>query len=66
MENSYYSTAQKNNILKWRFNNRDKYNNYMNDYCKGYYQINAEKFREKRRNHYYYKKEAELFRKILI
>ena len=66
MENSYYSTAQKNNILKWRNKNRDKYNDYMNNYSKGYYQINAETFKKKRRYHYHYKKECDIFRKILM
>jgi|APCry1669189440_1035222.scaffolds.fasta_scaffold04175_2 hypothetical protein len=54
----YATKGQKEAILKWRANNTEKYNDYMNEYHKGYYLSNAEEYRKKRMNYYYYQKEC--------
>ena len=53
----YYNEGQKQSILKWRSNNKEIYNDYMNDYHKGYYEKHAEEFRRKRMSKYYFQKE---------
>ena len=53
----YYTVAQKKSILKWRNQNHEKYNEYMNNYHKSYYQDHAEAFRIKRMEIYYFQKE---------
>ena len=62
----YYTPAQKKSILRWREDNKEKYNEYMNDYFKGYYQKNAEAFRKKRMAKYWYEKECKRLRNIDI
>ena len=58
MEKSkYYTLGQKESILKWRHNNQDKYNEYMNSYNKSYYQDHIEAYRTKRMEIYYFQKE---------
>ena len=56
-KSKYYTLGQKQSILKWRRQNYEKYNEYMNAYHKDYYQEHAEAFRAKRMEKYYFQKE---------
>jgi hypothetical protein len=53
-------TPQQNliNNLKWRSENKERYNKYMNEYHKGFYRRNADKIKNQKLNYYYYKKEV--------
>jgi len=62
----YIQKGQKESILKWRAGNKEKYNEYMNDYHKEYYKIHADLFRKKRRELYYYQQECKRLRNIDI
>lgn len=62
----YYTQGQKQSIIKWRKSNKEYYNEYMNDYHKGYYQEHAELFRKKRMEKYYFDKEWKLLCSINI
>jgi len=53
----YYTEAQKQSIMKWRDNNKEEYNIYMNEYHKKFYQSNAERLRKRRMDKYYFQKE---------
>jgi hypothetical protein len=48
-----YDLAVKNNIMNWREQNIEKYNEYMNMKNKEYYKLNPDKFRKKRMDIYY-------------
>jgi hypothetical protein len=61
-----YTQCQKISIMKWRNSNTDKYNAYMNSYLKDYYETHADKYRKKRMDRYYFEKECQTFRNILI
>lgn len=61
-----YSIAQKNATDKWISNNRDEWNKLCKINYKTYYDKNAEKIRQKKLEHYYVKREFEIFRKILL
>lgn len=61
-----YSIAQQKASMKWRENNKDKWNELSRDNMKIYYEKNKEQKRIKNLNHYYLKKEMELFRNILL
>jgi hypothetical protein len=67
-----YTEAQKKATLKWRMNNKEKWNNYHNEKGKEYYAQNSDEHKKKRMERYYYSKEnsysevSKLFRKILI
>ena len=52
--------------MKWRNSNTDKYNAYMNQYLKNYYEAHADTYRKKRMDRYYFEKECQIFRNILI
>ena len=54
----YYTESQKQSIMKWRVNNKQEYNEYMNEYHKHFYQNNAERIRKKRMDKYYYQREC--------
>jgi hypothetical protein len=45
--------------LKWRNEHKEQYNNYMNEYHKKFYVINAEKILKRKANHYLFKKERQ-------
>lgn len=52
--------------LKWRANNREDYNKIQLPLSRQYYQKNKILVREKAKKKYYYKKEALVFRNILL
>jgi hypothetical protein len=52
----------KKHIYKWRNNNVE----HFNEYKKKYYDDNRAKINKKSAGNYYYKKEAKLFRSILL
>ena len=66
MEKISYTKQQKNAIMKWRKSNIEKYNAYMNNYLKDYYETHADTYRKKRMDRYYFEKECQTFRNILI
>ena len=66
MGNKSYTKCQKMSIMKWRNSNTDKYNAYMNYYLKDYYEKHVDKYRKKRMERYYFQKECQIFRSILI
>lgn len=53
-------------VYKWREANRDTYLTYMNEYNKNYRENHKEYYKQKRLANYYFKKECEIFRQILI
>lgn len=63
-----YNTEIKKNIYKWRESNREKYNAYVNKKIHERLDdpIVKEKHLKKRMDNYYFKKELEKFRHILI
>jgi hypothetical protein len=58
-----YKENNKIAILKWRENNTEKYNEYMNNYIKTKYRAQKNSYRMKS---YYLKREFEIFRRILL
>ena len=60
MHSSRYEDT-KHNILKWRENNKKKYNEYQKQYRKS-----SETIKEYDRNRKRYKSEAKIFLKILL
>ena len=52
--------------LKWRSQNRDAYNQLMVPISRRYYRENKEAESKKSLARYYYKKECQIFRNILI
>ena len=56
----------KTTILKWRENNKEAWNEYQKNYNKIEYDKNPEKKRQIRMNCYYYKKECNRMRNILL
>lgn len=52
--------------MKWRSENREKYNKLMAPVSRRYYNENKEIESKKSLGRYYYKKEAAIFRNILI
>jgi hypothetical protein len=61
-----YNTETKEAHYRWRRNNPDKYKAYINKGAKKYYQTNKDVAKEKALKRYYFNKEAEIFRNILI
>jgi hypothetical protein len=61
-----YTPAQKKANEKWVNNHRDKYNELCRNGYKVYYEKNADKIRQKKLDHYYAKRELEIFRRILL
>ena len=69
-----YNENSKNAIMKWRGNNKEKYNDYMKVQMKNHYVINKAKVIEQRMVRYYADKvykdpfmmEAKIFRYILL
>ena len=66
MEKKSYTKCQKISIMKWQNSNIEKYNTYMNDYLKDYYEKHVDKYRKKRMGRYYFQKECQIFRAILV
>ena len=54
------------NIMNWRNKNKAKYNEYCNEKFQEYYIKNKELIKLKMAKQYLYKKEAQIFRNILI
>jgi len=48
----YYNQQQKEYIYRWRETHPDEFHKYMNEWAKGNYEKNAEKYREKRNKRY--------------
>lgn len=61
-----YTESSKKSIYKWRQANKDEFNQYMGTYMNNYYKNHSDYFRKKRMDLYYYKKETQIFRNILI
>jgi len=61
-----YNEAIKNNIMKWRETHKDDYNAYMLSVNKTNYWKNPEEKRKYRMKIYYYNKESQIFRNILL
>jgi hypothetical protein len=61
-----YSLAQQKASMKWRENNKEKWNELSRENMKTYYESHKEEKRIKNLNHYYLKKEMKLFRNILL
>jgi hypothetical protein len=53
-------------IMKYRTNNRAKYNDYINTFLKQKYSENPELFRKRKNDANHFKKESERLRNILI
>ena len=53
-----YTIKQKKNIIKWRTYNKERYNEYMNEYQKKFYQENKEKISLRCARRYLYQKEC--------
>jgi hypothetical protein len=53
-----YTLSQKRSIINWRTHNKEKYNEYMNEYHKVFYQQNKEKIGKRHAKNYLYKKEC--------
>ena len=58
-----YDESKKKAIMKWRGDNKEKYNQYMNEYCKNKYRPKLNQYRMK---YYYMQKELKLFLNILL
>lgn len=56
----------KQSIYKWRENNQDVYRAYVKVYSDKYNKENREYINRKTLGNYYYKKEASIFRNILL
>jgi hypothetical protein len=61
-----YSIRQREHIYKWRESNREKYNEYSRQKNREQYLNFKDKIKCNRMARYYYQKEAELFRLILL
>lgn len=61
-----YNNNIKKSIYKWRENNSTEFKDYMNSYMSDYYKTHSDYFKRKRRELYKFKKEAEIFRNILL
>jgi hypothetical protein len=61
-------TYQQNkaHIYKYRETHEDHYRMYSREYAKMYNDLNKETLNKKALGRYYYKKEAEIFRNILL
>ena len=57
---SSYTESQKRDILKYKENNKEKWNKINRDSAKKYYEKNKEKMRQKALERYYKKKEEQL------
>ena len=53
-----YTKLQKKNIINWRTHNKQKYNEYMNEYQKGFYLENKEKISLRHKKYYLWQKES--------
>jgi hypothetical protein len=56
----------KQSIYKWRENNQDVYRAYVKTYSEKYNKENRNYINRKTLGNYYYKKEASIFRNILL
>lgn len=62
----YYNENTKKASYKWRENNKDEYLEYMKPQTLRYYHSHKIECNERRMKLYYYRKECEIFRKILL
>ena len=61
-----YTPALKRAIYKYRETHREEFTEYSKEYRKRYYQENKSKVNAKRLNLYYYQKECNRLRNILL
>ena len=61
-----YSESQKRAIMKWRETHADKYREYERKVKHNYYKNNKEMISIKKSKVYVFKKQAEIFRNILL
>ena len=61
-----YTSQQKKAIYKYRETHQEEFGEYNKGYCKRYYQQNKDKMNAKRLNLYYYQKECNRLRSILL
>jgi len=61
-----YNETQRANIMKWRKNNKEKYNEYMLVVNTKNYYTHQEHFQKKRMERYYFEKECMRLRNVLI
>ena len=61
-----YNEIVKANIMRWRENNREHYNEYMLEINKKNYYNNQEHFKKKRMERYFFEKECKRLRNILF
>ena len=61
-----YNEIVKANIMRWRENNREHYNEYMLEINKQNYYNNQEHFKKKRMERYFFEKECKRLRNILF
>ena len=61
-----YSTRDKQYIYKWREAHKDQYNEYLKQKSREQYEHYKDRIKHNRMARYYYQKEAELYRYILL
>jgi FAD/FMN-containing dehydrogenase len=61
-----YNDKIKKTIYKWRESNKDKYNELMREHNKKYYDEHKEQRIKKNLDRYYFNKECQRFRNILL
>lgn len=61
-----YNEIVKANIMRWRENNREHYNEYMLEINKKNYYNHQEYFKKKRMERYFFEKECKRLRNILF
>jgi hypothetical protein len=61
-----YNDKIKKTIYKWRESNKDKYNELMREHNKKYYDKHKEQQIKKKSDRYYFNKECQRFRNILL